>query len=133
MKKPLRAEGRFLQQIPRVVFVASQPQCGSIKCIEMRQRFLLEYPALFESSAIGWRRSGVNRSYFEHRGFALHVSIPYCVAEVTWCVSWLFLLPDETFTRRILFPVRSRTGQPPFGMTQSLSKRKFLAAQLDRQ
>src|SRR6266849_852485 len=112
MKKPVCAQDRFLQQIPRVVLVASQPQCRGIKCIEMRQRFLLEYPALLKSSAIGWRRTGVNRSYFEHRGFALHVSIPYGGAEVTWCVSRLFHLPDETFARRILFPVVIRCRCP---------------------
>src|SRR5712691_10153069 len=109
MKKPVCAQDRFLQQIPRVGFVARQPQRRGIKRIEMRQRFLLEYPALLKSPAVGWRRSGVNRSYFEHRGFALHVSIPYGVAEVTWRVSRLFLLPDETFARRILFPVFIRS------------------------
>src|SRR6266849_5835971 len=123
MKTPVCAQGCFLQQIPRVVFVARQPQRRGIKRIEMRQRFPLEYPALFERSAIGWRRSGVNRSYFEHRGFALHVSIPYGVAEVTWCVSRLFLLPDKTFARRILFPVfirsRCRLGR---GATRTLPR-----------
>src|SRR5712692_10237154 len=123
MKKPVCAQGCFLQQIPRVIFVACQPQRRGIKRIEMRQRFPLEYPALLESSAIGWRRSGVNRSYFEHRGFALHVSIPYGVAEVTWCVSRLFLLPDETFAQRILFPVfirsRLRLGR---GATRTLPR-----------